>query len=84
MVNYVSGAEVAQYCAMHFPDYVKKVDAYKEGNVKQALEDAFLQFDSTLIEESVVKELRALAGDDDRNAEEEEGKLLFCQFTETF
>ncbi|XP_046346466.1 protein phosphatase 1G-like [Haliotis rufescens] len=66
------GAEVAQYCAMHFPDYVKKVDAYKEGNVKQALEDAFLQFDSTLIEEGVVKELRALAGDDDRNAEEEE------------
>ncbi|XP_046576024.1 protein phosphatase 1G-like [Haliotis rubra] len=66
------GAEVAQYCAMHFPDFVKTVEAYKEGNVKQALEDAFLQFDSTLIQESVVKELRALAGDDDRNAEEEE------------
>lgn len=69
---FFSGSEVAQYCSLHLPDFIKNTDQYKEGNLEQALIDAFLQFDGTLVQEDVIKELKALAGEDD-NDEEEEG-----------
>lgn len=56
------GAEVAQYCAIHLPGYIKSIPAFKSGNMAQALEDAFLGFDATLIRSEVISELKQMAG----------------------
>lgn len=58
------GSEVAEYCALHLPDYVKKLPSYKDGRLGDALREAFLGFDATLITEEVVKELKMLANID--------------------
>ncbi len=52
---------------MHLPDYVKKLPSYKEGRLGDALREAFLGFDATLITEVVVKELKMLANIDKGN-----------------
>ncbi|CAH1773594.1 unnamed protein product [Owenia fusiformis] len=66
------GSEVAQYCSSHLPDFLKELQSYKEGNISQALEDAFLKFDETLTREEVVHELKQIAQlDDDGDADEE-------------
>ncbi|KAL4236539.1 Protein phosphatase 1G [Mactra antiquata] len=68
------GAEVAQYTSAHFPDFLKGLPSYKDGKLTEALQEAFLGFDKTLTEESVIQELKALAGvdDDDDNVEPED------------
>ena len=65
---------MAQYTAQHFPAFLKQLDAYKRGNVSQALEEAFLGFDATLKEESVIQVLKELAGVDC----EGDGTSLYC------
>lgn len=70
-----SGAEVAQYCSKFLPDCIKDTDQYKEGELGPALVDAFLKFDSTLVQDDVIKELKQLAGVDE-NDEEEDGNLI--------
>ena len=66
---------------MHFPDFVKKLEEYKQGKLALALENAFLGFDKLLTEEKVIQELKELAG---VNADEDEvtgeGKGLFSGF----
>nr|KAG5691478.1 hypothetical protein BaRGS_026253 [Batillaria attramentaria] len=47
-------------------------EQYKNGELGQALVEAFLKFDAKLVEESVIKELKTLAGDDENEEEEEE------------
>ncbi|XP_014673428.1 PREDICTED: probable protein phosphatase CG10417 [Priapulus caudatus] len=74
------GSEVAQYCSMYFPDYLKNNEAYRNGNMAQALEDAFLGFDETLVKPSVVKDLKAIAGvDDDEEEDDEEDKAALFE-----
>lgn len=68
------GAEVAKYCAIHLPDFILSRPEYKNGNIPQALEDAFLEFDATLIKPEVISELKQIAGlseasESDDNAE---------------
>ncbi|GAB6026646.1 hypothetical protein CHUAL_013052 [Chamberlinius hualienensis] len=66
------GAEVAQYCSLHLPDYFKSLDSYKQNNLAQALEDSFLGFDESLTRKEVIAELRQLAGTSERHEEEED------------
>ena len=56
------GAEVAQYTAEHFPDFLKGVTSYSEGHMETALEEAFLGFDATLTSDDVKQKLAVLAG----------------------
>jgi len=71
---------VAQYAAVHFPEFLKSVLADNEGSLATALENAFLGFDATLVTEDVKKELKALAAsgektDEEEDANDEESKL---------
>uniref|UniRef100_A0A182P7P6 protein-serine/threonine phosphatase n=1 Tax=Anopheles epiroticus TaxID=199890 RepID=A0A182P7P6_9DIPT len=70
------GAEVAQYCSLHLPSFLKTVEAYGAKNFEKALKDAFLGFDATLLQESVIEELKLLTdkpnGEDEADEEEEE------------
>lgn len=55
------GAEVAQYAAKQLPLIVKDELANKE-SLKDALINAYLKFDDSLVESSVIEELNALRG----------------------
>ncbi|XP_015428566.1 PREDICTED: probable protein phosphatase CG10417 [Dufourea novaeangliae] len=56
------GHEVATYCASNLPEFIKQTEAYKNGDIRQALIDAFLGFDATLEKAEVVSILKELAG----------------------
>lgn len=79
------GAEVSAYCALKLPDYLKKLDSYKTGEMEKALKEAFIGFDQTLLKETVIEELKQLAkknpdnGADDSEADEEENLADLCQ-----
>ncbi|EDW72083.1 uncharacterized protein Dwil_GK10630 [Drosophila willistoni] len=57
------GAEVAQYCADKLPEFLKNLDDYKRGELVEALKNAFLGFDKTLLDPPVVTILKILAGE---------------------
>lgn len=80
------GAEVATYCAEKLPEFLKELKSYKDGDFEQALKDAFLGFDATLLEEDIIDILKKLAGEKnpDRDSElgeeeEEEDLAELCQ-----
>lgn len=62
------GAEVAQYCSLYLPAFLKNLPSYKSKDFEQALKDAFIKFDATLLEEKVIEELKKLS--DKTNGEE--------------
>lgn len=70
------GAEVAQYCSIHLPTFLKKLSTYKTKDFEQALKDAFIGFDATLLEQKIIEELKKLSdksnGDDEAIEEDEE------------
>lgn len=55
------GAEVAEYCSQKLPQFLKGLESFKAGSFEQALKDAFMGFDATLLDEKVIEELRHLA-----------------------
>lgn len=55
------GAEVAQYCSSQLPKFLKTLPSYKAKDFEQALKDAFLGFDATLLDEKVIEELKRLS-----------------------
>ncbi|KAM3963119.1 putative protein phosphatase CG10417 isoform 2-T2 [Aphomia sociella] len=57
------GAEVATYCSQKLPDFIKNTDAYKNGELIKALEDAFLGFDANIATKEVMDFLKELAGE---------------------
>ncbi|EDV59899.1 probable protein phosphatase CG10417 [Drosophila erecta] len=57
------GAEVAQYCADKLPEFLKNLESYKDGQFEVALKEAFLGFDKTLLNPSIVGILKILAGE---------------------
>ncbi|XP_036149694.1 probable protein phosphatase CG10417 isoform X2 [Monomorium pharaonis] len=61
------------YCARNLPDFIKQTEAYKKGDIRQALIDAFLGFDDTLTKPEVVSVLKELAGAS--TSEKKEGDL---------
>lgn len=72
------GHEVAVYCAQKLPDFLKGTQAYKKGDLENALIDTFLGFDATISTREVVTILKEIAGvkDDggegDGNSEDDE------------
>lgn len=63
------GSEVAQYCSIHLPTFLKGLSAYKAKEFERALKDAFIGFDATLLKERVIEELKKLS--DKSNCEDE-------------
>ena len=63
---------MAQYAAVHFPEFLKTVSTYSEGSLAVALEHAFLGFDATLVTEDVKKQLKLLAASGEKTGEAEE------------
>ncbi|XP_054738134.1 probable protein phosphatase CG10417 isoform X1 [Anastrepha obliqua] len=57
------GAEVATYCADKLPQFLKELSSYKDSKFEEALKEAFLGFDKTLLEPQVVEILKVLAGE---------------------
>lgn len=53
---------MATYCSQNLPEYIKKTDAYKNGDLVNALTDAFLGFDATIVTKEVMDILKELAG----------------------
>ncbi|XP_033097965.1 probable protein phosphatase 2C 11 [Anneissia japonica] len=71
------GAEVAQYCSQHLPEFIKQNKSYKEGDVEKGLISAFLEFDKHLTEKKVITELKKMAGlEDPEEEDDEETELL--------
>lgn len=66
------GSEVAEYCSLKLAKFLKQTEAYKNGNLEEALRQAFLGFDSTLLEKDVVEELKVLAKNNPDYAEDDE------------
>ena len=56
------GHEVAIYTAKKLPNYIKSRKDYRMGNIEDGLINAFLEFDKTLTEREIVRELRVIAG----------------------
>ncbi|XP_073943864.1 protein phosphatase 1G [Choristoneura fumiferana] len=82
------GAEVATYCSNNLPDYIKNTDAYKNGDLAKALEDAFLGFDAKIATYEVMAVLKELAGqinhppgpsDNEESESEDENVNNLCQ-----
>lgn len=76
------GAEVSQYAARRFPEFLKSSPAWSEGRLGQALEDAFLSFDELLTHEDILEELKTLAGikkKENEGDEPDEDKALLLQ-----
>ncbi|XP_019762951.1 probable protein phosphatase 2C 21 isoform X2 [Dendroctonus ponderosae] len=66
------GQEVAQYCSTHLPAYIKNTEAYKNGDIEQALIQGFLGFDATMTTKAVVDVLKEFAGDTEAEEAEEQ------------
>lgn len=69
------GAEVAQYAADELPNMVKN-KFYESGDYEKALINAYLDFDNSLIEQSVVDKLTSLR--EDQNGSEC-GRLFYAK-----
>ncbi|XP_064382077.1 protein phosphatase 1G-like isoform X2 [Halichondria panicea] len=57
------GKEVAVYCADKMGDLIKSTGAYKEGDIGQALKDAFINCDRQLLLPEIAQELKKIAND---------------------
>ena len=73
-----TGSEVAKYCELHFPEFVKMlIESQKDpGDTEKIIKSAFLAFDATLTQDEVVKELKVLCGKDDEEDEIDEGNFV--------
>lgn len=83
------GSEVAVYCSQKLPDFLKNTETYTKTEFEQALRDAFIGFDATLVKAPVIEELRKLMPaerdgetetEDDGDGEDDEEDLAeLCQ-----
>jgi len=64
------GHEVAVYTAKKLPNFIKSRKDYRMGNIEDGLTNAFLEFDKTLTEREIVRELRVIAGKEADTGEE--------------
>jgi len=56
------GHEVAAYCALKLPEFIKTNENFKAGNYSKALEEAFIAFDALIVDREVVEQLKKIAG----------------------
>ena len=54
---------------------MKELPAYKEGRYSEALEEAFLSFDATLVKDDVLAQLKEIAQVDEDDEEQEGEKV---------
>ncbi|CAG9831927.1 unnamed protein product [Diabrotica balteata] len=66
------GHEVAQYCSQKLPQFIKDTQAYKDGDIMQALIQGFLEFDATIPTKDVVAVLKEIAGEKEGDEESDE------------
>ncbi|KAK0177557.1 hypothetical protein PV328_001598 [Microctonus aethiopoides] len=55
------GHEIATYAAEELPKFIKQTDAYKRGDIKQALIDGYLEFDAHLVKPKTIKKLKKIS-----------------------
>ncbi|KAK0177558.1 hypothetical protein PV328_001599 [Microctonus aethiopoides] len=55
------GHEVATYAAEELPKFIKQTDAYKRGDIKQALIDGYLKFDAHLVKPETLQKLKEIS-----------------------
>lgn len=70
------GAEVAEYASKHLPNKIKETEAYKTGDFENALKNAFIEFDGTLVTNPVLDELKSIAGSKSKSTDQNSGKWL--------
>lgn len=68
------GAEIAVYCSKYLPEFLKKLESYQDGRLKDALIEGFLKFDSVLLDPEVKKILQKIAYDENEDAEQQEAE----------
>ncbi|UJR13434.1 hypothetical protein I4U23_000448 [Adineta vaga] len=66
------GAEIAVYCSRYLPEFLKKLDSYRDGRLKDALIEGFLKFDTVLLDPNVKKILQKIAYDENEDVEQQE------------
>ncbi|VDK66552.1 unnamed protein product [Onchocerca ochengi] len=76
------GSEVAQYSAHHLPDMLKANNSWFSGNYAKAIQDTFLELDELLRSETVMRELKKMAGTvepkhDDLSDDDEDKQVLY-------
>ncbi|GFR94981.1 protein phosphatase 1G, partial [Elysia marginata] len=74
------GSEVAKYCELHFPGFVKdfiESTGSLDTDPTTFIQSAFLGFDATLTSDDVIKELKSLAGKEDDLDEDEEDESVY-------
>lgn len=49
----IEGQEVAQYCSKKLPSFITESEGYKNGDLKQSLDEAFRDIDKSLLAEEV-------------------------------
>ena len=49
---------MAVYCATHLADLIKSAEAYHQGNIGQAMKDAFMHCDRMLTEKEAIDEMK--------------------------
>jgi len=70
------GQEVAQYCSKKLSRLIVESDAYKNGDLKQSLDQAFRDIDKSILEQETINELKELAGDDADDEDGDEAAML--------
>lgn len=53
---------MAKYCALKLPQFIKDLQAYKDGDLNKALEEAFLGFDASISTPEIIELLKGLSG----------------------
>ncbi|CAG2160671.1 unnamed protein product [Oppiella nova] len=69
------GQEVAKYCAQRLPTFIKSLNSYQNHKFNDCLEEAFLEFDKTLIQQEVINDLKILSGSQDLEEENSEDDI---------
>lgn len=70
---------MALYCAANLPKFLKIHDEYKKGNYERALQLAFIDFDGTLVQETIIEELKKLVAKCGDSETEDEDLAELCQ-----
>lgn len=79
------GFEVAQYTSENFPNFLRNNENYKRGNYREALIEAFLGFDDTIVTPEVRAVLKKMVKDDKKRVanvdkgKEYESKFHLCK-----
>ncbi|CAH8569484.1 unnamed protein product [Heterobilharzia americana] len=75
------GSEVARYCAEHMPNFLTKLPAYGELDMKKALKQLFLDFDATLVTPETRAVLNAMSETDKGDSSSEKESFVRIHYT---